>query len=152
MGESESNQIVLSVNKLMSLFNNTLYSISEELENAQITWQKYEQIDEIDVIGESLFAIIIGDKLTQFAKEKYSYQANFAKYGFFIKDYNNYDFIEVDEDEHGNRYVFVMMISREGAFDTVVCNKMDTTGKIIERDIEFKNEDINFYFKFVPKA
>ena len=152
MAENETQQespvIVLSVNKLMNLFRDSLHAVVSELENAQIFWQSFEEYDEIDSISESLFNLIVTYKLEHFVTEKYSKKANLAKYGFFIKEYKNHDCIELDSTSENERYVFVMLSSKEDAFDSILCNKVNKEGIVIERDIHFDFEEANFYFKF----
>lgn len=146
--QQESSTIVLSVNKLMNLFRDSLHAVVSELENAQIFWQSFEEYDEIDSISESLFNLIVTYKLEHFVTEKYSKKPNLAKYGFFIKDYKNHDCIELDSPGDNERYVFVMLSSKEDAFDEVLCNKVNKDGIVVERDLHFDFDDTNFYFKF----
>jgi hypothetical protein len=144
----EQTTAVVSISKLMDLFRDSLMSLVPELEKAQVTWDSFDEIEEIDTICESLFNLIIFNKLDVYVSGKFEKSPKIPKYGFFIKDYADYDTIEVTLEDSDSRFIFVMLASREEAFDTVLCNQIDDKGHIVQRDIEFKIENVEFTFHF----
>jgi hypothetical protein len=146
--DGEPKHVVLAINKLMNLYKDALLSLVPELEKAQVKYTNYEEYEEVESICESLYNLIISIKLEQYVQEKYSVQPNLPKYGFFYRDYKNHDLIEVHPVDSDVRFIFVMLKSKDAPFDTVLCNQIDNVGNILERDIEFKWENVNFIFKF----
>jgi hypothetical protein len=150
--EEETKHVVLAINKLMNLYKDALMSIAPELEKAQVKYQNYEEFEEVESICESLYNLIITIKLEQYVQDKYSIQPNLPKYGFFYRDYKAHDQIEVHPVDSDVKFIFVMLKSKDAPFDTVLCNQIDSVGNILERDIEFKWENVNFIFKFKTQA
>ena len=145
----DSNKVVLSINKLIILFRESLLSVASYLDKAQVVWQNYEELDEIDSISESIFNLIVSYKLHTYIEDKYNISAVLPKYAFYIKDYSKNCCIEVEPKNENKRFVFVMLSSKQGPFDTVICNHADENGVILDRDVEFKFIDVNFLLKFV---
>ena len=150
--DGENKHVVLAINKLMNLYKDALLSLAPELEKAQIKFQQYEEYEEVETICESLYNLIITYKLEQYVQDKYSIKPNLPKYGFFYRDYKDHDQIEVHPEDSDVKFVFVMLKSKEAPFDTVLCNQIDSKGSILERDIEFNWDNVNFIFKFKTEA
>jgi hypothetical protein len=145
--KTEKSGIVLSINKLMNLFHGTLVTLAGELEKAQLTWQSFNDNDEIDSIAESLFNLIIKNNLETYAGDKYKLDLSLPKYAFYLKEYPKMSFIEVENKSLELHTVFVMLSSKNAPFDTVLCNRVDTHGNIVDRDFEVEFEGSNFIFK-----
>ncbi len=139
--------VILSIKKLMDLFRESLDSITPSLEQAQITWDTFDEYEEIETISESLFDLIVRYQLNEYIKTKYSKDLNLPQYGFFIKNYSGFDCIEVKTEDTEDRYVFVLVESKNGPFDTVMCDKVDEKGNIISRENEFLWDEVNFVLK-----
>lgn len=152
MAENENMQdngiAVVSISKLMTLFRDSLLALVPELEKAQLTWESFAETEEIDTIAESLYNLIIISKLNDYVSGKYEITPKITKYGFYIKDYSEYDSIEITLEDSDSRFIFVMFDSKEEAFDRVLCNQVDEKGNIIQRDVEFKWENVDFTFRF----
>jgi len=143
-----SEPIMLSINKLMDLYKEALLQIAPELDKAQINWKMYDQFEEVETICESLFNLIIKYKLEDYVEGKYSFKPNIPAYSFYLKNYSNLDYIQVQPDDSGDIYAFVLVKSKEESFDTIMCDKLDTAGNIIERENEFNWDEVDFIFKF----
>lgn len=149
--EKSESHVMLSINKLMELFHDTLLSVAEPLEQAAITWDSYENFEEIETISESLFNLIIKYQLANYVKSKYSYEPNIPQYGFYHKNYKNFDAIEVKTADTDDNYVFVLFESKNAPFDTVMCDKIDNEGNIISRENEFLFDAVDFVLKINTK-
>ena len=144
----DSATAVVSISKLMELFRESLLVLVPELDKAQILWESYDEFEEIETISESLFNLIVANYLKNYVNEKYGHEPNLAKYGFYLKDYANLDSVEVTVEDSDSRFIFIMLASMEGPFDRVLCNLVDEKGAIVQRDLEFKWENVDFTFKF----
>ena len=145
--EKSKSPIILSINKLMNVFQDSLEAMVPSLEKAQINWESFEDFEEIETICESLFNLIIKNQLEQYIQSKYSKELKMPPYGFYLKNYGEYDCIEVRTDNPEDRYVFVLIESKQGPFDTVMCDKIDEKGNIISRENEFLWENVEFVLK-----
>jgi hypothetical protein len=143
----ENAPIILSIKKLMDLFRESLESLIPSLEKAQITWDTFEDYEEIETISESLFDLIVRYQLNDYIKTKYNKELTLPNYGFYNKNYAGFDCIEVKTEDSEDRYVFVLVESKNGAFDTVMCDKVDDDGNIISRENEFIWDNVNFVLK-----
>ena len=149
--DKTESHVMLSINKLMGLFHDTLLSIADPLEQASISWDSYEDYEEIETISESLFNLIVKYQLENYVKTKYSKELNIPQYGFYHKNYKGYDAIEVKTIDSEDKYVFVLFESKNGRFDTVMCDKIDEEGNIISRENEFLFDEVDFVRKINTK-
>jgi hypothetical protein len=155
MKENENAQtkqaVILSINKLMNLYRESLTGITPSLEQAQVTWDVFDDFEEIETISESLFNLIVKYQLEQFITSKYSSELKLPPYGFYLKNYRDFDYIQVKTDNPDDRYVFVLIESKQNAFDTVMCDRIDSNGDIISRENEFLWDDVDFVLQFNKK-
>ncbi len=153
MKESENTKqpVILSINKLMNLYRESLTSISPALEQAQVTWDVFDDFEEIETISESLFNLIVKYQLEQFITAKYSSKLKLPPYGFYLKNYRDLDYIEVKTEDEDSQYVLVLVESKQEAFDTVMCDRIDENGNIVSRENEFLWNDVDFVLKVRTK-
>ncbi len=146
MNENEKTelQVKLSINKLIGVFQDALIGMVEPLEKASITWESYEDFEEIESISESLFNLLVKYQLEDYIQSKYSFEIKIPQYGFYHKNYEAYHPIQVNVEGSEDRYIFVLFESKNGPFDTVMCDKVDEKGNIISRENEFLVENVDF--------
>jgi hypothetical protein len=155
MKENENAQtkqpVILSINKLMNLYRESLTGIIPSLEQAQVSWDSFDEFEEIETISEALFNLIVKYQLEKYISEKYSSKLKLPPYGFYLKSYQNFDYIQVKMKNTDDTYVFVLIESKQNAFDTVMCDKIDQKDNIISRENEFLWDDVDFVLQINTK-
>lgn len=137
-----------TVNLLVKHFRESLKSLVKVFDSTKIPWRDDDQFDSFDGIAESLYYWIVTSRLENYIFEKFNINPNIAKYNFFYKDYSKIGFIEVDlgsEDILGHE-VFNRLGTKGEAFDLVVCDRIDHSGNVIKRGLEYDIEKVKFRF------
>lgn len=147
--DKKSAPVILSITKLMSLYKESLLSLVPELEKTGLLWNSFEENEDIEAICESLFNLIVRNKLSSFITDKYSITPNITKYAFHYKNYHKLDCIEVSLEAANHRLVFLMVQSVNGPFDTVICDRINENNDIIEREVSIPWDSAEFIFRYV---
>lgn len=151
MDSNEKIRRTTGVTALIYNFRDALIALLPFLEKGGITWQKLNDLDVFDGVCESLFELLVLLKIEIFMERKHNFTPPLPRYGMFYKDYSKSSYIEVLTDKtnsQGRFYTFVMLKSTSNPFDTVLCNLIDESGNVIQRDVELKFADVNFRFRY----
>lgn len=143
-----------TVSKLVKVFNKSLNSLVPSFKKLKIGWLDEEQFDAFDGISEALYQWMVIDKLESYILEKYNDELHLAKYNFHYKNYSKLSFINVftDKEDPIGYNVFLNFMSVDQPFDTVVCHRIDVEGNIVQRQLQFKLENVKFRFKYRKNA
>ena len=140
----------LTVTKIINYFREALIGMIPPLEKAKINWQNDEQDEDFEGIVEGLYHWIVVYKLESMVAGKFDIQPETARYGILYSDYSKKSFIEAGkslESEEPGFFVFSYLKTGSEPFDTVVCNKMNSYGKVIEKNLEFNISELQFRYQ-----
>ena len=142
---------ILTVTKLINHFKEALSGMIPIFEKNKIIWAEGEQDEDFEGLSESLYHWLVIHKLETMVAGKFDIQPETAKYGILYNDYSKKSFIEVgtsfNEDEPGF-FVFTYLKTKVEPFDTIVCNKINSYGKVIEKNVELSLSEYNFRYQY----
>lgn len=144
--ESDKESANKSVSELFQNFKESLLALIPIFEKSDIPWRDSELFESFDEIAESLYNGFVVSFIEQFIDKKYSSSINFPKYGFYYKNYSTMSFIEVQPQyqNQGGFFVFLFLKTQEQPFDTVYCNKIDKSGNVVVKGVEFNFNEVKF--------
>lgn len=138
------------VNELMGLFRSALTALVPVFQKTDLKWNLLEEHDEFFSLSESLFKMIVIDKLEKTADEKNLEIAEFANYGYHYKNMKGLNYISVESNQYPNaNLVFNFISSKDKPFDVVYCNRIDNNGNVLDKDLPLEFEAAVFKFKFL---
>ena len=148
--------LTVSLDSLMSNFRNALIEISSRLVHEGITIQDAFSGDAWDDTSEILFYYLVMEPLQEGLGTQRE-EFKMSKYEFDYKDYSKLSFIEVIPKSQpmlvdNKRYAF-FNFSRSGrSFDKVNCFRLDSELKVMEKDIFFPSDKVEFQFQYLLKV
>jgi hypothetical protein len=139
----------MTFSNILDNFRSALLALIPYLESAGIEWKNSESNEDLDEVAESLFNSLIVHRLEKVIEDKFKVLPQLPKYGFNYSDYSKMSFIEVKDKSEKNehQFIFCYLDTKEKPFDTVVCNKINTTGKVLERGLRMKYDESTFVFQ-----
>jgi hypothetical protein len=138
-----------SVNLLVKHYHDSLKSLVNVFDATRIPWRDDDQFDSFDGIAESLYYWIVIHRLENYIRDKFNISPTIAKYNFFYKDYSKIGFLEVDlgSDDVLGQEVFNRFGTKAEPFDMVVCDRIDHSGNVIKRGLEYEFDKIKFRYQ-----
>jgi hypothetical protein len=138
-----------TVSDLIDNFRDSLLALTPSLDKADVPWHDEEAYEHWEEIAAAIFDGIVTYTLEKHFDDGQNFAQRFANYSFYYKDYSNKSFIEIatDNPDDPDHYVFLGFKTKEKQFDTVVCNQINSYGKIKDEGIEFKYEGLKFLYK-----
>ncbi len=135
---------------LMGLFRSALTALVPVFQKTDLKWNMLEDNDEFFTLSESLFKMLVVEKLERTAEEKNVELAEFANYGYHHKNMKDLNYIQVESEQYPNaNLVFNFISSKDKPFDVIYCNRIDNNGKVLDKDLPVEFDSAVFRFKFL---
>ena len=136
------------VTDLMRNYRDTLITLAGSFGKIDIPWNDTEEYEYWEDIASSIYDGVVTYTLEKYFSDGQNFDQRMTKYAFYYKDYSNKSFLKVagKDKEDFDHLVFICFKTKDKPFDTVVCNKINSYGKINEEGIEFPFEEAKFLY------